>query len=40
MGAEKAANMYSMAPAWMRCGAQWPPASARTPLTWVSRMTR
>ena len=39
-GADTARNMYSMAPAWMRCGAQCPPASARTPLTCASRITR
>ena len=39
-GADTATNMYSMAPAWSRCGAQYPPASARTPLTRASRATR
>ena len=39
-GADSARNMYSMAAAWIRCGAQYPPASARKPLTCASRATR
>ena len=39
-GVVSATNMYSIAPAWMRCGAQCPPASARAPLTRASRATR
>ena len=38
--AASARNMYSIAALCTRCGAQWPPARARTPFDRASRITR